>query len=520
MQDLISLGMQGMMASYKSLNVTGNNLNNIDTKGFSRQQAIWQNNGKFGGVNIGEVRRIYAQSNLNSLQNSASLVGKWNSYLTAADPLNNLLGSTDNGMQNAINELFTSLNQLSSNAVDLTLRKVFLHSAQNLAAQFNNLHTSLQEQQTNLQNDLTNKLNQTNELTAKIAELNRSIAQNPSNEMLDARDVALSELAQLIDINVVKNGDSQNIYTKSGVALVNSDEAHAISVEKDGKLLVNTKYEQLPITNLGGEIGGLLDFQQNMLIPAQTELGKLAQKISTEFNQQLRQGVDLNGDFGENLFEDLTNLKPEDCALMFKVIMDDPAKIALSGAISVKNINGNGQLTSEITELGTDLKHHLPLTFKVLENNQYQILDNNNQIIKTADLNNNHNINVTLNDGSKLNFNLSDNYKVGDTFNINKTAKNSNDNSNLIKLNELQTNINKLSNNISNNIGIKTNHAENQLKLNNNMLEKYNAMREIVSGVNLDEETANLLKFQQYYDANAQLIKTAQTTFNTLINII
>jgi len=521
MQDLISLGMQGMMASYKSLNVTGNNLNNIDTPGFSRPQAMWTNNGKFGGVNISEVRRIYAQSNLNALQNSVSEVGKWNAYVLASNPLNNLLGTTDNVMQSSINELFTSLNNLSANSADLTARKLFLQSANNLTAQFNNLHANLQEQQVNLANDLQNKIDQTNQLSVKIAELNKEIAQNPSNEMLDARDVALAELASLVEVNVVKNGNSCNVYVKSGQALVISDESSQITTDKNGNLLVNTKNEQLPLTNIGGAIGGLLDFQKNTLLSAKTELGKLAQQISSKFNQNLSKYVDLNGDFGANLFSDLSGLKPEDCLRMFKTVLFDPAKIGLANPISVTNSEDTkSNLTASITNTGDNLANQLPLTFKVLENNKYQILNNKNEVINNGNLNNNHNIDLTLKDGSKINFNLTDTYKSGDTFNINKTNKNSNDNSGVIELNKLQNDFNKESNNISSDIGLKINHAENQLQTNNNILDKYIAMRDVISGVNLDEETANILKFQQYYDANAQLIKTAQTTFNTLLNVI
>jgi len=518
MQDLINLGMQGMKASHTSMAVAGKNLNNIDTPGFNRRQAMWEN--KTAGVDISAIRRIYAESNLKLLQNSNSSAGKWNSYLNAAEPLNHLLAGTDNSLNREINNLFSSLNQLSNNAADLTMRDIFIQNANNLTAEFNNLYSNLQQQQRNLSDDLSTQITRANSLSSKIAELNNEIAKGATNDLLDARDQAIEELASLMEVNVVKEGSNLNVYSKCGTSIVLAGTASQINIDNHDNLSVTNNNQQLPLTKLGGAIGGLLDAKQNLLNPAVKQLGALAKQISQEFNQQLNKGLDLNGDFGGNLFADLSNLSDDEAARNFAVILTDPKKLAFANPLTTTNLNNDSKtsLNININNIGDDLNNNLPLTFKILENNQYQILNNKNEVIKTDDINNLDNL--SLNDGTNINFKISDNYKVGDAFTINKNNNNSNDNSNILKLARLQDNINTNSNNIAHNIAAKTNNAENKLQTAAKLLDKYTAMRSSLSGVNNDEETSNIIKFQQFYDANATLIKTSQTCFNTLINII
>jgi len=511
MQDLISLGMQGVNASYKALNVTGHNINNVDTPNYSRQQVVQQNSA-ISGVQISEVRRIYAQYNASSLQESTSNAGKWQAYLTASGGIDNLLGKIDNGLNAAISDFFSSVNQVSQNAGDLTARDLLLNSAQNLAAKFNELHTQINEQENSLQTEISGKTAGANALIKQIAELNKQISQNPSNEDLDAREQAIEQLSNLVAIKVTQKGDKCSVYAASGAALVNDDNCHLLNLS-DNKITVGK--QKLPLNDVGGALGGLLAAQENLISDAKQNLGQLAQKISAEVNNQLKQGVDLNGDLGISLFSDLTNIAAKDAARMFKVTLTDPKKLALAGSLNVSLNNSKVQITPNINNLNQDLIKQLPLTIKVIDANKYQILNVNNKVIKQDNIKDNK---IILNDD--ISFNIKGELNNNEEFKINITSKNSNDNNNALKIAKLQNNINNKANNISHNIGVKINNANNQLKISTNNLNKYIELREVISGVNLDEEQANILKFQQYYDASAQIIKTAQTTFNTLINVI
>jgi len=261
---LLSIGMSGLNAAQGSLSVLSNNIANVNTAGYSRQQAT-QNasaSNQFGGVFIGsgttlaDVRRVYNEYLDAAYQNSTALSSDANAYLGQVSAIDKVLSDKTTGMSSALSSFFATLQTASSNPNDLSARQLLVSNAKTLSNRFNSISTQLTQQKETINSQLSTMSDQVNQLTSSIASLVPSKDDNSQ---------------YTIQLNV------------NGTAL---DMGSVIS---------------------GGSIGGLLRYRSDALMPAINELGRLAIATADTINNQLGQGLDLNGDFGTSLFKDINS---------------------------------------------------------------------------------------------------------------------------------------------------------------------------------------------------------------------
>ncbi len=326
---LLSIGMSGLNAAQGSLSVLSNNIANVNTPGYSRQQSSQTANAsnQFGGVFIGsgttlaDVRRVYNEYLDAAYQNSTSLSADANTYQNQISAVDKVLSDKTTGMSSALSAFFATLQTASSNPSDLSARQLLVANAKTLSSRFNSISTQLTQQKETINSQLSTMSDQVNQLTSSIASLNKQIFQAqgsassaPAN-LLDSRNEAVRSLNELIGVTVTDKNGQFTVTTGTGQPLVEGGISNTISAVPSNtdnsqytiQLNVNNTSLDLGSVISGGSIGGLLRYRSDALMPAINELGRLAIATADTMNNQLGQGLDLNGDFGTSLFKDVNS---------------------------------------------------------------------------------------------------------------------------------------------------------------------------------------------------------------------
>jgi flagellar hook-associated protein 1 FlgK len=358
---LLNIGMSGLAASQSSLAVTGNNIANVDTAGYSRQQTVQGTKAsqQYGNVFIGtgttlaDVRRVYNAYLDSQLQTATSLNSEAASFQAQATPLDASLSDVNTGLTGVLQKFFTSMQGVSTSATDDTSRQSVLTGAQALSNRFNTIAKQLSDQNTTINGSLADMAAQVNKLATTIAGLNQKIGEvstsgGQPNDLLDSRNEAVRQLSELTGAQVVERGTSYDIYVGSGQPLVMGNTTNTLETapSKDDPtrmgLQMNRGSSTIDITSVisGGEIGGLLTYRKEVLDPSLNELGRVALVIADQMNSQQAQGIDKNGDFGAAIFNNINS-----AALISQRSIGNASNSAGSGNLDV-TIKDTGKLTT------------------------------------------------------------------------------------------------------------------------------------------------------------------------------
>ncbi|MGC6370234.1 flagellar hook-associated protein FlgK [Pseudomonas sp. K2I15] len=326
---LLNIGMSGLNAAQGSLSVLSNNIANVNTPGYSRQQTT-QNasaSNAFGGVYIGtgttlaDVRRVYNDYLNTAYQNSTALNSDANAYLGQASAIDKTLSDKTTGMSAVLSAFFASVQTAAATPSDVSARQLLVTSAQTLSNRFNAISSQLTQQKESINGQLSTMSDQVNKLTSSIASLNKQIAQAqgtstsaPAN-LLDARTEAVRSLNELIGVTATEKNGQVSVTTGTGQSLVEGDIANTISAvpsktdNSQYTIQINMGSTSMDIGSVvsGGSIGGLMRYRSDVLMPAINDLGRLAVVAADTVNNQLGQGLDLNGEFGSSLFTDINS---------------------------------------------------------------------------------------------------------------------------------------------------------------------------------------------------------------------
>ncbi|WP_460158360.1 flagellar hook-associated protein FlgK [Pseudomonas sp. S3_E11] len=327
---LLNIGMSGLSASQSSLMTTGNNIANVDTAGYSRQQTVQTTkaSNQYGNVFIGtgttlaDVRRVYSSYLDAQLRTSTSLDNDAQIYLGQASQVDKLLSDSGTGVTKTLQSFFASLQTLAGNSNDTAARQALLTNAQGLSNRFNAISQQLTQQGTYINDQLGSMAEQVNKLAATVASYNQKIseatgsgASGMPNDLLDQRNEAVRQLSALVGTQVTETDGRMDIYLGSGQPLVIGNTANTLQVVADqndptrSAIIMKRGSSTLDITSVtsGGQIGGLLRYRNEVLTPAVNSLGRIAMVVTDQVNRQLGQGLDQNGNFGAALFNDVNS---------------------------------------------------------------------------------------------------------------------------------------------------------------------------------------------------------------------
>ncbi|OHC29646.1 MAG: flagellar hook-associated protein FlgK [Pseudomonadales bacterium RIFCSPHIGHO2_02_FULL_60_43] len=329
MADLLNIGLSGLAANKTSLAVTGHNITNVNTPGFSRQETVqatripqFSGAGYIGsGTTLVDVRRIYNDFLNTQVRSSTALNSDTQSYLGQINQLDSLLAGSTTGVNPGLQKVFAALQTAAEDPANIPARQLALSEAEGLAKRFNTVYDRLNEQNAFINKQLSAVTDQVNQLATSIAGYNEAIAVAASNgqqpnDLLDAREEAVRKLSTFIGVTVVAQDDnSYNLFVGSGQPLVVGSTASRLEVvpglsdplRSEVQFVSGNSRQGITSLITGGEMGGLIRYREDVLDTTLNSVGRLALSVTDQVNRQLGQGLDLNGQFGNGLFRELND---------------------------------------------------------------------------------------------------------------------------------------------------------------------------------------------------------------------
>jgi len=661
---LLNIASAGVRSSSELLQTTSKNITNVNTEGYVRERTEFTTMVD-NQVGRGETYRLlneFAQSQLNRDTSNKSF---FDQFVTEANRVDTIFSEESNNLSTGINSLFNNVQEALNQPSSTVARSLVMTDAQSLVDQMDRLSGIVLEQQGIVNEQLEIFSEEANSLIQNINTLNQEIAvvngtnnASSASSIYNQRDLAIRELSELVDIEtldgpngeklvfmgsgeslVMENG-TFNLFSLSGDPDPNSKE---LTLDVNGGKAVPL---EIDATKLKGKIGGLLAFRDDILVPAQNQIGQMGLAIADAFNEQNKLGMDANGELGGDIFNIPTvgayayqantggasltatleagkgsELPASDFIVTYTANANEVsiqpidnkgepigsaslATIPPSGVIDSDDITsgesfglqidvaGTGntgdqfqiKLNSEAatsislaTSRGEDLALASPIrTANSIDNvgtatisagevtsvtsggfnttpglangditlvktgtaNEYQITDANGTttftITPPAE-------GVLAQAGAPysnygFDFDIEGTPATGDTFTLEFNEGGFDDNRNGLKLADLQNGelvrknvvttatadnhetFNQAYSGLVSDIGVVTGQAITSASAFDALAEQSEAWYESLSGVNLDEEAANLLRFQQSYSASAQVLAAAQEIFDTLLS--
>jgi flagellar hook-associated protein 1 FlgK len=450
----ISTMNSALRAFQRALDVTGNNVSNVNTPGYSRQAVRFtqmdptrEGNVFIGnGVSAASVSRIQDQFLFMRQIQASSEDGRLNSLGAG---LNNVQGIMNEpagaGVSDALNKLFNAFSALGSNPTDNALRQQVQQAGDTLASRVRGLYSNLQDQGQQTQLQIKGVIQNAQGLVNSIAEMNQEIRVQQANgalpnDILDARDQAVQQLSQLMPVTLQPQQDGTVLLFSGQLTLVDQSGAGTIPTTFNaaaGTLTNGTL--TYPIGS--GQLAGLFQTSQKIL-GYQQQLDTFANTLRTQFNSIHATGTNGLGATGQNFFADVAPGNPQTGA----IDLDLDAAIKANPQAIATGVSGNPG------------DGGLALSLSALRDTQIAAL------------------------GSK-------------TFGGFYTD-------------------------LVSGVGQDTASVQTQSDTSNAVMQQIGQQIQSVSGVSVDDEMGNLLRFQRSYQAAAKALSVFDQTTNDLINMI
>jgi len=451
---ILESGKKALAAAQLASNTIGNNVANVNTPGYSREEilltpshplsSVW---GPLGtGVAIAALRR-YRDEFLDAQWrfNNGDL-GRWKSLESHLNPVEALVNEpSDSGLRHALDEFWQAWQELANEPESLAARRTVRERGVQLTEAFHRLARGLREQRDSLNEAIREKVKEINGLLEKIAALNAKIASlqaasGNAGTVQDEQDLLLDQLSQLISVKARRNADGTvTVHLGSFMAVQKGNvSALVIGNPSDGKTsgisLQGVGGAGVPID--GGELKGLFEMRDDRLGDTLTKLDRLAQAIAEQVNAYHRTGYGLNGTTGTNFFR--------------------------AGSVTAETLALDDRLSQEVDLIaassdGTPGNNSLALSIAAIKD--LAIIEDN----WTAD---HYYANLVSTVGAWV-----------------EQAR--------------------------------TNHANAE-----RMAERLEFQKQSVQGVSLDEEMANLIKYQHAYEAAARVITAVDEMLQTVLKMI
>lgn len=545
MSSLINSAMSGLSAAQSALNTVSNNISSYNVAGYTRQTTIlgasnstltgggWVGN----GVYVSGVQREYDAFITNQLRAAQNQSSGLTTRYQQMSKIDDVLSDTTNSLSANLQDFFKSLQTLVSNAEDPAARQTVLGKADGLVNQFKTNDQYLRDQDAQVNTAISTSVDQINNYAKQIANLNDQISRLTGvgagaspNELLDQRDQLVSELNKIVGVDVtVQDSGTYNISIANGYTLVQGSNASQLAAVKSSAdparttiayvdtAAGNVEISEKQITT--GSLGGLLTFRSQDLDQARNTLNQMALAFADAMNTQHQAGFDANGDAGGKLFDFgspavLSNGKNTGSASVTATMTDSTKVQATNYKVEYNGTDWTITRLSDNTSFTAKPDASGNLSFDGLNVKISGSADNKDSFIVKPVNDVIVNMDVAISDESKLAM-------------ASVKGSGESDNTNGQKLLDLQSaklvGGNKTFNDayaaLVSTVGSTTASLKTSSETKVNVVTQLTKQQQSISGVNLDEEYGNLQRYQQYYLANAQVLQTASTLFDALINI-
>ena len=627
MADILNIGLSALLAQQRALTTTANNIANASTPGYSRQRVELSERpservgpGYAGtGVDVASVRRLTDEILANQLRSAAGGFHRADAFASLAASVDDLLAGTETGLSATMQTFVNALQNVSNDPSSNSSREALLSEARNLVARLDAMDQRLTEIAGEVRTRMGSAAERITSLGADIAEINRQLiaagtasGRPGPSELLDQRDQALEELAGLVQVTATQQSDgTTSVFIGTGQVLVIGGTSAEVVVTPGNadplqpQVVIRGFGPDVNVTPFltGGELGGVMDFNREMLAPARSELGRIALGLVSTVNAVHRNGMDAEGQLGGDFFSigapqtfssagntgtgslavtvtGLAALEPTNYRMTFDgsaytlqrvdngavvpmtgtgtaldPFVAEGLSIVVSGAPAtsdqfflkpLEHIAGTVQL---LVTRPADVAAAAPTrTGSALANtgtaaiSAGEIVDvTHASLLSTSTIAFVNATTYTINGGAPIAYTPGADIDVngtrvqitgtpaaGDEFTIQSNVGGTGDNRNVQSLIERMrdsvfegdVSLQDAAAGLITSVGSRTAEVGNQRDVQQLVLEQNRDRFESVRGVNLDEEAADMLKFEQLYQAAATIMQVTDSLFQTLLNTL
>ncbi len=534
---LFNIGKSAMFASRAALSVVGHNIANVNTPGYNKQDIVLNTanpvdigSGYLGtGVNIAAIRRNYDRFIMNQLIGQHQNTGRsyaLNRSLSQIEQIFNEVKET--GLASSITDYFKAWQEVSVNPDSRTHRIVLLNKANSLVHLAKRFENEISENLKNIDETIEDIVNRINKLASDIASLNKSIVYleagseiKKANDLRDQRDNLLNELSSLAEVSSYEDKNGALVVVMGMKNLVNAENTNLLTTRLNEEGHRDIYLDGANITDriTKGQIGGFIDVRNDIESNILTKFRRLIASISKEVNLIHRTGYGLDASTGNDFFNHLQLT----------------TKVLSLGANMTASIRDLSQLTLDEYEIRFDASNNYNVyniqTGNIVASGSYISGDiisfEGIDVIITGTVSSSDRFIISPLKDAIRNFGLA----ISD---IEKIAASSSDitlpgdNTNAIAISEIfEKSIENLGERtfmdyyrgLISDIGIMSRTASDSLRFDENMLREIQNWRESVSGVSLDEEAANLIRYQRSFEAAARMIRVTDELMEVILNL-
>jgi flagellar hook-associated protein 1 FlgK len=454
---IFNIAKEALWVNQTGINVTGSNVANVNTPGYSRQRAIIGTRSQYDvpesmvltGTEVINIERLYDKFLEFQMVEQSDQLGYSNERKDALDRIEAIFNeSNGGGINELLDQFWKAWEDLAANPSGQTERTALAYASQNLAGMFREYAGELYSLQQELNTGISQTVTQLNGYLADIADLNYKViygeaGQNNINDILDKRSDLLKKVSDLVDINYVETSEGAvNVFLSNGIPLVEVMRSRDLAVQTNAQGLYDIVMADDPTKNVtsaitGGRLGGMLEMRDTTITGYLGDLDDLVENIISEVNAQHALGYDGYGNVGGNFFEPFNALMGARDMQVDASIIADPNRIAAS-----LTVNDDGENALAIGSLKDALIMGGTATF-------------------------------------------------GDYYAV-----------------------------LTGSIGQAVAEAERSLSHETSVMTQLESQHEQVSGVSIDEEMMNLIKFQLGYNAAAKMVSVAEEMYVELLNMI
>ncbi len=555
----LNLGQRALSLNQRAMQTVGHNIANQETEGFSRQKVYSGTSapdptGVGGGADAQPTSRVYDKFIQKKILQENPRSGMFKTRGEFLQKIEIIFSETEgNGLHRALNEFWNSWSQLSNQPESEPARIQVSEKSDVLTDRLRNMHSQL----TGLRNEINGRLlatvNRVNELGKKIAELNRQInsfesGQRVANDMRDARNKAIEELSDLVDVNSFEdpNGRTTVIIGRDWTLVEGNNHYGLEGKMKGGELAMlridgvttNDYRRDLTRTFREGEMSEMLRMRDSIIVDYQNNLDEIALNLAERVNKIHSQGTGINsakemvkssrGLHSSVLKQPLPFLKDG----IFQLHLVDPYNEILE-TYEIEVEAGKDSLPSIVRRLNQTIDEP-GLLHVSIESDGSMVLQSgpNYKFIFGEDHSNITQV-MGLNsffDTLKGAEDIKLSEQIVENPNNISTGKDliPGDNRIAIEISQLQTlptmrdesmTFDEYYNGVLTGMGLKIQRNQTEQAHQESMVKQFKEIRSSISSVNMDEELTDMMQYQKAYEASARFINTVDRMMETVINM-
>lgn len=323
---VLGTGVSGLLSLQRALAVTSQNISNVNTEGYSRQEVNFSarkpqaDSGGFigSGVFVDSVERVYDDFITQQIRTNSAGFNQAQQFNRLAAQVDSLLADPQAGLMPALQGFFNAVQGVADDPSSMAARQVMISEARTMESRFEYLDQRLGSLSDSVNISVRNAVTEINGLTSAIAAVNRDIGlarttgNGEPNDLLDQRDLLITRLSEYVSVTTVQQDDGDiNVFIGNGQVVVAGTESRQLAAVPNsfdpsrtevGYISSNNNVVLISEQMSGGILGGTIEFRNQVLDSARNALGRIAIGLTSTFNVQHASGIDMNGQQGGNFF--------------------------------------------------------------------------------------------------------------------------------------------------------------------------------------------------------------------------